>query len=184
MSPELNTSAPGGRESNPEVSIDSLGRWFFQRDALIDNPNVLAYFKANLRRDGKGFFIENHFGELVEIAYLESVEGFPLEAQIFVESLAENQAETSRNGAPSQAVFAAGLDSGQRVLLSPAELFMVDENTIGFLTEHKVPVRLSPVAMASLTEFLQTDEEGNYSLQLGDQPPVPLQKIDRKELFS
>jgi hypothetical protein len=63
------------RKFDSEIRIDPLDRWIF-RDIEITQPQILKYFRQNLKQNENGIFIENVFGELSENGYLE-VKGFP-----------------------------------------------------------------------------------------------------------
>lgn len=59
------------KKFNSEIIIDSSGRWFFRGNEIIQEK-VLSYFKQNLKEDGDGIYIENHYGKFVEHGYIES----------------------------------------------------------------------------------------------------------------
>ncbi|EKO78925.1 hypothetical protein QMM42_06515 [Leptospira santarosai] len=64
------------RRFNSEIFVDSEDRWIFQGNR-IDQKEILAYFRQNLREDELGIYIDNRFGEWTENGYLE-LEGYPI----------------------------------------------------------------------------------------------------------
>ncbi|AVQ11796.1 Uncharacterized protein XB16_1464 [Leptospira santarosai] len=64
------------RRFNSEIFVDSEDRWIFQGNR-IDQKEILAYFRQNLREDELGIYIDNRFGEWAENGYLE-LEGYPI----------------------------------------------------------------------------------------------------------
>ncbi|EMK08961.1 MULTISPECIES: hypothetical protein [Leptospira] len=64
------------RRFNSGIFVDSEDRWIFQGNR-IDQKEILAYFRQNLREDELGIYIDNRFGELTENGYLE-LEGYPI----------------------------------------------------------------------------------------------------------
>ncbi|MDI7230505.1 hypothetical protein QMM87_17910 [Leptospira santarosai] len=64
------------RRFNSEIFVDSEDCWIFQGNR-IDQKEILAYFRQNLREDELGIYIDNRFGEWTENGYLE-LEGYPI----------------------------------------------------------------------------------------------------------
>ncbi len=130
-------------ETLTDITVERDGTWRFQGQA-ISNEAVLHYFQANLRRDAKGYFIRNEFGELVEHGYLKSMEGFPVRV-------------TSLFRGPDGR-WCLRLESGAAVEVETNALRYLDERTLVAVLPTGVPARLSGVAMAALGAYLIADE--------------------------
>jgi hypothetical protein len=143
-----------------DIRVTEEDRWKAGKETII-NDEVLKYFKANLGRDERGYFIENRWGDLTEKGYLREVRGFPLLA-----------VELSCEGSLCQAT----LDGGQSAELLPGDFFFCDDVTVGFIYKG-IPVRLAVRAMAGLALHLTEDPVG---FMIMDQR---LKQIPREELF-
>ncbi|MBX7057314.1 MAG: hypothetical protein K1X75_04565 [Leptospirales bacterium] len=149
----MKRTAPGELRTRPGILVDRAGRWRFQ-GAEIDNVEVLRYFKAQLRRDAQGYWIDNRFGELRERGDLDAVEAYPLHA-IVCHPLIEN----------GQLQLMLRLDSGEELQVPAANAAMTAEDCIVVeIPQRGFAVRLSGMAMASLVENLYLDEHGAYYL--------------------
>ena len=62
--------SPEPREEFTHINVRSNGQWY-NDDKLIINENVLTYFKSNLKRDDKGIYVHNTFGEFSEKGYIQ-----------------------------------------------------------------------------------------------------------------
>lgn len=146
----------------PDIKITSKG--WFNKGEQITNPDILRFFKQNLRRFPDGtYFIYNEFHGKIEHAIPESVESFPLTV---------NRIEIISSA------LKVYLDSGETIRCSPDDLCYEDDHTLwlpvqkepeDFLKDDSVqqhfqsendtgiPARLSPSAMASLMDYIDTD---------------------------
>ena len=70
---KLKASPKTPREEFTDIRISRTGKWY-TRSLPIQNNKILQYFKSNLRRDEKGIYIHNTFGEFSEKGYIQ-VEG-------------------------------------------------------------------------------------------------------------
>ncbi|MCR9144803.1 MAG: hypothetical protein NXI24_21375 [bacterium] len=142
------------RRTKPGIHVDAADRWWFGPNQIV-NPDVLKYFKANLRRDREGeeYYIVNRFGELLEHASLDRVSGFPLIVETVLVSTGTNA------GGETIPTLDLRLDSRQNISVPADGLTVYDEHTLGILLpERLVPARLGPLAMASLADFLDISE--------------------------
>lgn len=142
------------RQTRPNIRVDAQERWWYAETQII-NPDVLAYFKLNLRCDDAGrYFIINRFGELLEHGMLDAVAGFPLTIEtILPGTQADGHAEPT---------LELRLDSREALTAPASALTRFDEETLGLrLPERGVPARLGPMAMASLVSLLVETEAGD-----------------------
>ena len=163
------------RITRPQVRVDAQDRWFYADQAIV-NPDVLAYFKLNLHRNAEGdYYIINRFGELLEHGYLDGVAGFPLIAE----------SVTVHSAGAQGLELALGLDSREQLRVPADALRMYDEQTLGLLLPipgREIPVRLGPLAMASLVDYLEPLGD-TYRLQWPADPgrSFELQRGQRSE---
>lgn len=73
------------REEYTGIKVNPDGKWINKQGQEITNPKVLDYFRKNLKRDDKGFYIFNQFGELSEKGYIE-IEGPPFITEGFFDN--------------------------------------------------------------------------------------------------
>lgn len=180
------------RSTRPGISIDDRDRWWYGPNPIV-NPDVLAYFKLNLRRepDDGAYYIINRFGELLEHGFLDRVDGFPL----IVETVLVTTIESANR--KTELILELRLDSRESLTVPAAGLTIYDEHTLGLvLPKRNVPARLGPMAMGSLASMLEVTETitpdntienthlPEYILaSTSDGPAVPLQTGDRALLF-
>lgn len=140
-------------KTEQDICVDRQDRWW-AAGQIISNEAILAYFKAHLHFDGQRYFIANRHGNLKEEAYLKAVEGFPL--HLLLAHPLDQGCEVS-------------LDGGQRGMVAWSEFFMSDDTTLGAFFQG-IPVRLSPLAMAALSTYLE--EENDSFILHGNPLPV------------
>lgn len=158
-----------------DLTIDPDGQWNFRGERL-SNQSVLLYFKRNLNRDEKGFFILNRWGERREIAYLQSVRGCPL----FVRSI--DLVDVSGRKEESEGHFRLHLDSNEIVSADWRRIFILDDQTVVVqLPIREFPARLSPAAMTEFSQWLEVQGD-DYHLRIGNQSFL-LQKGDLEDLL-
>jgi hypothetical protein len=63
------------RKFDSEITIDENDRWIF-RGTEITQPEILKYFRNNLKQNQRGVFIENIFGEWSENGFIHAI-GYP-----------------------------------------------------------------------------------------------------------
>lgn len=139
-----------------DLTVDPDGRWNFRGEPLT-NRSVLLYFKKNLARDEKGYFILNRWGERREISYLQSVRGCPLIVlSIVVEEISQSH--------PQQEIgFRLRLDSDEFVSIDRRRIYILNDHTVVVdLPDRGFPARLSPGAMTELTAWLEIRGEDYY----------------------
>lgn len=169
-SEEPQKPSPGqlGLKTAPDVWIDDRDRWRFKGE-IISNEEILQYFKANLRRDEEGFFIENRWGEKREFGYLRGVFGFPLRAESidFLDGISVE----------------FHLDSGATAVAGVTELFYLDEKTVGFVApDSHIPVRLSPQAMIKMSDRIVIDDEDGIWFRT-ESKKISMVNKKREEVF-
>ena len=155
-------SIPKAKEAyttKPGIEIDEKGLWRYQGQT-IENTNVLSYFKQQLRRNEKGYYIENIFGEKVEHAYLEKLRAFPLRVQTILPFLSPAPKE--------EFCLELSLDSHEKLSAPVQDLHILGTDNMALILSGRgrVPARLSPGAMASLMPCLHQDQDGDYFLVL------------------
>ena len=131
--------------TKPGISITKDGSWHYKKNKII-NSKVLEYFKKNLFRDTKGYFIHNQWKNLKEKAYLDFVEASPLNVlSILFDS--------------SQIIIY--LDSKEELNVSPKHLVFFAEDYLGVILYKKgeIPARLTSSAMFMLTNYLEKKEK-------------------------
>ena len=136
-------------------------------------------------------------GELLEHAYLDRIDGFP----VFVESLLVTA--VSDDDGREELILELRLDSRESLNAPAAALTIYDEYTLALiLPGREVPARLSPLAMGSLAQLLQEptletaptadpthsnrkpiDAPGYCLSGPEGSPIVPLARGDREDLF-
>lgn len=141
-----------------DITVEADGRWLF-RDELITNRSILDYFKQNLQKDQDRFFVANRFGEKMEHSYLQAVNGFPLQVVAIVP---DEEAQ----------VWLLTLDHGGTERVPFSALYHVDEQTLVALLPGNLPARLSPLAMGSLAERMESTDPLVLSLS-GQKIEVP-----------
>lgn len=143
--------------TKPGIEINEKGLWKY-KGQKIDNPSVLSYFKRQLRRDAKGYYIENAFKDRREHAYLDKVRSFPLQVTT-IRSLVQEGKEF---------YIQALLDSHENLKAQALNLFILGTDKIALILSErgKIPARLSPGAMTSLMSYLHQDARDDYFLVL------------------
>ena len=149
--------------TKPGITVDAQGIWQYQAQA-IENTSILSYFKQQLRRDAKGYYIENIFGERREHAYLDRVKGFPLQVRTITPLRSQSLLTPGREEFSVQ----VDLDSHENISVPAQNLYILgaDKMVLILSTRGGVPARLSPSAMTSLMSYLHQDEHENYFLVL------------------
>ena len=132
-------------ETQSDIVVEKDGSWTFH-GRLLDNEGVLSHFQQNLKRDNRGYFIENRFGARVEHGYLAAVRGFPLRVT-----------KLARAAGPAGG-WDVRLEHGGSVRVEATAFRFVDDVTIIVLLPSGVPARLSGVAMVELAAFLLKTE--------------------------
>lgn len=138
------------------ITIDEKGTWYNteeQSNAIIEQPDILKYFKQNLFFRDDEYIIDNHFGEKLEHAHLKKVEGFPL----FV----------SRIIIEKEISFL--LDSGETISARECELYRSEDIIWLLLKSRNLPARFSPAAMTGLLDYLEEDTDHTYFLRFNNQ---------------
>ncbi len=156
----------------PGIRIDEQGIWYYT-DAPIINEGVLNYFKSNLRRSGRIYYIENRYSGRIEHARLERVQGFP----IFVRAVSLDE---------EGSCFTAQLDCGVSQRIEAGSLRILGERIVALeLPESGVPARLGPTAMASLNPFLENfgQNENEYCLNIPGAGRIPLVRSSNEDWF-
>ena len=139
-------------ETQSELTVEENGLWTFRGEEIV-NTKVLNYFKENLKRDDRGFFVENRFGKRVEHGYLAAVRGFP--------RYAVSVRPTGSGG------WDVTLDTGTRICVESTALCYVGEHTVAVILPGNVPARLSAGAMGELAEFLVEAEPPTLAVGSG-----------------
>ena len=156
---ERSSASKGAHSTKPGIGVDARGFWRYRGQA-IENRGVLSYFKQQLRRDAKGYYIENVFGERREHAYLDKVEAFPLQVRTIL--------PLALAGAKKELGIQLGLDSHESISVPAQSLYVLGVDNMAVLLSARgdVPARLSPAAMTSLMPYLHQDQNQNYFLLL------------------
>lgn len=165
------------RQTRPGIRIDAEERWWYGETQII-NPDVLAYFKLNLRCDDAGrYFIINRFGELLEHGMLDSVAGFPLTVETILPG--------TRADGYAEPTLELRLDSREALSVPARGLTGFDLTTLGLrLPERGVPARLGPMAMASLVSLLLEVEPDGFALDFPEYDcQVPIARANRADWF-
>ncbi len=153
-----------------DIMVDENDVWLFDGKP-VENEEILAYFKLNLKREGEEYYILNQFGPLKEHAYLSRVEGFPLKAILLQWRERDSLLELT-------------LDSRETITVPPSSLRIYDESTLGVEDQKGgIPIRLSSSAMSALSEYLGGGEEG-YHLSRSQGERIPLPHSSRSSLFA
>ncbi len=149
--------------TKPGIVINELGNWYYQ-GIPIENDAILTYFKKQLRREKKRYYIENIFGKRKEHAYLDTVIGYPLMVTKITPIAA------SEGGA--QFDFHISLDSKEIFTLGLIDLRILTSETMVILLGQRgdVPARLNPAAMYSLAPYLRQNSKDEYFLVLSETP--------------
>ena len=146
-------------KTRPDIRVEANGAWMY-RDQTINNPGILNYFKAELRRDEDGYYIENRFGESREHGHLEAAHGLPVQAVAI---------EPYMSPAQEMRLWVR-LDYGAELDLPGSALLILGEGCLAVMMENRgFPARLSGGAMASLVTYLHTDGEEHYYLVMPHQ---------------
>lgn len=135
------------RKFDSEITIDPFDRWIF-RGNEITQPNVLKYFRENLKQNSHGVYIENVFGELSENGYL-SIQGFPCH----ILNVKEEDGEI---------LFFS--DDGRVTLESSWEIFQTQEGSVFALEPDRFRIlyRFDWNAASALAQHLEEEGESVY----------------------
>lgn len=137
--------------THPGIRVDKSGQWYFQ-DSLLINDDVIKYFRANLHKDAEGYYILNHFRELEEKAYLESVIG----DVIHVVGIQKRTSD-----------WIAILDSGEELSIKESHLRIVSDQAVYLdIVDRGIAARFSPLSMASLMDYITEDVDGTLKIHL------------------
>lgn len=172
--------------TRPGITIDTLDRWIY-RSHRLTNPRILIYFKSILRRDDRGYYLHNQFHDREEMAYLESMQGFPLIAVYGPVSTNAKGSEPGSSDRPGslESLLEFHLDDESKVRVKKEQILLIDEDTPAFLhPQRNVPVRLNATATLSLSEHLDPGWEDGVLYWSGTQMERnPLQSISRESFF-
>ena len=129
----------------PDLLINEKDEWIFENNKII-NDEILNYFKKNLKKDDSGFYIENTFGEKLEIAYLKEVNGFPLQIT--------NVFDINKNEKKLKVL----IETGIQIEISFNDIKTKNDNCI-YIYYNKIPVRFNSYTMF---KFLSEVDEINF----------------------
>ncbi len=140
------------RKFDSEIIVDGSDRWIF-RGSEITQPDILKYFRNNLKENQKGIFIENVFGELSEHGYIHSV-GFPCHV------LAVHKD-------PENLIFYT--DDDKNFIFPEFEIYQTKENRIIGIhsLNPKIKYSFDWNAAGQLAEFMD-EENGSTYILFGD----------------
>ncbi|HMX58503.1 MAG TPA: hypothetical protein PKE49_18390 [Leptospiraceae bacterium] len=149
-------------KTRPGILIDEKDRWIYQQAELIQ-PDILAYFRQNLHRSDRTYFIRNTFGELVEEGELDAVLGFPLHAISAV---------------PQTEDVHFLVDSGERITIPFSAIYLDRDDCFFFeMPGRGVPVRLTASAMTHVSDTLVDTSPPRWSAG------VPVSRKSLSEYF-
>ncbi len=145
--------------TRPHLRVDDEGNWWY-KNALLKNEQVITYFKRRLKREGTKYYIENIFGNKIEHACLDAIEGFPL---IVKEVISIVPMETNIGIS-----ITVRLDSKENIKGSVENLYVLGPDCLAITISDRggVPARLNAQSMVSLAPYLSQRKDNDYFLSL------------------
>ncbi len=142
------------------ITIDGQGQWWYEGNKII-HPEVLALFKSSLTIDGvTGQLFIDYKGKRAPV----KVEKTPFFIHYIV-------VEKSRDGALAKIILE--LDDGTRESLDPESLVLDDGGALQVKVKGgRFEARCLPSAHFRLAELFKEDDDGGFSLIIGDKSYV------------
>jgi len=143
--------------------LDERGRWRHADQGLFENPRIIAYFHACIRKDAQGYHLLQDHGHMREKVY------FPYEdTALFVFDVLR--------GDPPVLV----LNTGKREPLRPRKLFI--QKDILYIRIGDDRIRFTEDALVRISHLLEFDEEENAFIRQGDRRyRIPRETSGKKE---
>lgn len=129
--------------------LDERGRWQHKEHGRFENPRVIAHFHSCIRKDGRGYYLEQEHPGFIEKVYFEYED-----TALFVFDV-----EIGSRG------ITLILNTGRREPLRPRHLYI--ENDVLYSMLEGERVRFAEQALVRMADLLEFDEGGKVTVRAG-----------------